>query len=329
MRIERIDFTDPGDRLAQWHAAHLASEESRPGFWLGLRRFTVMVERGWADNLMEAWVAEEAGHVLGGYSLHLPTRDNVHGCSLRFFVVHPGHRRRGTGSALLAHAGRRAREHGRRTIRITGPAEVAVSAFAEAAGAKLGMVDTRAALDLHAADRPALAGARAEAVRRARDYRLERWTGPTPPELVPDMVRLMEGMNDAPQDGLEIEGVRWDADRYVASEEAIRDAGLLAYTTIARHVETGEPAGYTQIHVDAEEPRGWSHQGDTTVLAAHRGHRLGLLMKIENTSWFQERDPSIRYVVTRNADSNTHMVAINELMGFRPLDRWHHWQLRL
>ncbi|GAA3124769.1 GNAT family N-acetyltransferase [Streptosporangium carneum] len=329
MRIERIDFTDPGSRTAQWHAAYLTSQTGVPGPLPGLRRFTVMVERGWSNHHVEAWVAEEAGLVVGGCSLHFPTTDNTHSCDLRFLVVHPGHRRRGTGSALLEHCVRRARAHGRELILSDVRAEEAADAFAAGAGAELGMVNGRRALDLHAADWPGLDGMRARAVRHAEGYRLERWAGATPPELAPDMVALMAGMNDAPHDGLEVEGARWDAERYLLSEEAVRAAGLLTYTTLARHGRSGEPAGFTQLHVSREDPGNWGQQGDTTVLAAHRGRRLGLLMKIENAAWFHEREPSVQRVVTWNADSNTHMVAINELMGFRTLDRWHHWQLRL
>jgi len=34
-------------------------------------------------------------------------------------------------------------------------------------------------------------------------------------------------------------------------------------------------------------------------------------------------------VTTWNAASNAHMIAINEAMGFRPIDLWCDWQLRL
>jgi hypothetical protein len=34
-------------------------------------------------------------------------------------------------------------------------------------------------------------------------------------------------------------------------------------------------------------------------------------------------------VNTWNAGVNAHMVAINESLGFRPIDRWREWQLEL
>ena len=40
-----------------------------------------------------------------------------------------------------------------------------------------------------------------------------------------------------------------------------------------------------------------------------------------------EAEPGLERVITGNADVNGHMIAINEALGFRVLDRWPHWQL--
>ena len=51
------------------------------------------------------------------------------------------------------------------------------------------------------------------------------------------------------------------------------------YTLAARHDQTGELAGLTALGVDPMQPD-WGFQALTAVTRAHRGHRLGLLVKV-------------------------------------------------
>ena len=61
-------------------------------------------------------------------------------------------------------------------------------------------------------------------------------------------------------------------------------SGFRFYRIIARHRGTGELAGLTVVTVDSEAPRR-AHQHDTSVVRAHRGHRLGLLLKADMMRW--------------------------------------------
>jgi hypothetical protein len=66
----------------------------------------------------------------------------------------------------------------------------------------------------------------------------------------------------------------------------------------------------------------------TVVTRPHRGHRLGLLLKVAMLDLLARREPQIRQIVTWNAESNRHMAAINETLGYRVMDRWTtSWQL--
>lgn len=65
------------------------------------------------------------------------------------------------------------------------------------------------------------------------------------------------------------------------------------------------------------------------VLREHRGHRLGLLLKLTNLLWLREREPHLERIITWNATSNGPMLAINEAMGFELLDEWNEWRLAL
>ena len=57
------------------------------------------------------------------------------------------------------------------------------------------------------------------------------------------------------------------------------------------------------------------------MLREHRGHRLGLLLKAEMMRWLAEAEPQIATIDTDNAESNRHMIAVNERLGYRVVGR--------
>ena len=67
-------------------------------------------------------------------------------------------------------------------------------------------------------------------------------------------------------------------------------------------------------------------QNVTIVDPDHRGHRLGMWIKVANLRYLMAHEPAVRAIDTWNAASNTHMIAINEAVGFRPVDAWGMWQ---
>ena len=63
------------------------------------------------------------------------------------------------------------------------------------------------------------------------------------------------------------------------------------------------------------------HQHDTSVVRAHRGHRLGLLLKADMMRWLAEVEPQLQTIDTLNAESNDHMIGVNERLGYRVMGR--------
>jgi hypothetical protein len=52
------------------------------------------------------------------------------------------------------------------------------------------------------------------------------------------------------------------------------------------------------------------------VLDEHRGHRLGLAVKLANLDFLARELPTAHRVITSNAAVNAPMIAVNDLMGF-------------
>jgi RimJ/RimL family protein N-acetyltransferase len=53
------------------------------------------------------------------------------------------------------------------------------------------------------------------------------------------------------------------------------------------------------------------------VTRPHRGHRLGLLTKAAMLEWLAAAEPRLERIVTTNAEVNSHMIAVNEMLGYQ------------
>ena len=83
-----------------------------------------------------------------------------------------------------------------------------------------------------------------------------------------------------------------------------------------------------QAPVDDESPA-YAEQEDTAVARGHRGHRLGLLLKAEMCRWLLEAEPEVQHIDTWNAESNTHMRAVNRRLGYQVIGRSVEYQRRI
>jgi RimJ/RimL family protein N-acetyltransferase len=159
----------------------------------------------------------------------------------------------------------------------------------------------------------------------AAGYTLTSWDGATPEEWLGPVARLNEALADAPH-GEDEEPQVWDADRVRRVDQLSLERGLRRYSVAAVETGTGDLAALTQLAIE-ETPPDWGHQELTAVARAHRGHRLGLLTKLAMLDLLAAREPEVRFIETWNGEDNEHMVAINELIGFRPTGRVTSWLL--
>ncbi len=66
----------------------------------------------------------------------------------------------------------------------------------------------------------------------------------------------------------------------------------------------------------------------TAVAREHRGHRLGLRLKLAMLDLLARREPRLRHIMTSNAETNAHMIAINETLGYLVIGRTERsWEL--
>ncbi|MFY9890184.1 MAG: GNAT family N-acetyltransferase [Streptosporangiaceae bacterium] len=273
------------------------------------------------------WLArDEAGEPAGCYVLTLPSRENPD-MAVCMLAVRPERRREGTGTSLLRHCAREARQAGRLRLAGEAPDDSPGAAFAAASGGQPGIAFEFRRLVIDAGLHARLARLRAEAAGRAAGYTLVSWRGATPVRYLAGSAQLSAAMADAPADD-GVEPQIWDASRIRNFEQTLLASGQQLCTVAARQEKTGCVAAITQIRIDSASP-GWAYQGITAVLPEHRGHRLGLLVKAEMLDRLIAAAPEVRQVRARNAGANEHMVAINEQLGFRLSSVRRDWELDL
>lgn len=148
------------------------------------------------------------------------------------------------------------------------------------------------------------------------DYRLHTWIDRTPERWRDDIAMLATRMStDAPSAGLEVAEDVWTVERVLEFEALHADGPRRHLVAAVEHVPSGGLVGYTELTVPAELDRAVS-QDDTIVVREHRGHRLGMLLKVGNLVHLLRTFPGHPSVTTFNAEENRHMLAVNEAVGF-------------
>jgi GNAT superfamily N-acetyltransferase len=256
--------------------------------------------------------------------MYVPTLDNLTAATVEL-RVHPDHRRRGHARAFLAVLLNELASLGRPRVFFQVPSPYPTGAgpgepLLREVGARPVLREVRRVVDLPA--QPVFE------TREAPDgYRLVQWVDHAPDELVEDMAYLMHRMSvDVPLEEMDWEPEVWDVDRYRAKEAAAGLRQRSRFATAVVHADSGKVVGFTDIGVSSVAPE-TGYQWETLVLTEHRGHGLGLLLKAHNHRHVREGSPGTRWINTWNAESNTWMVAVNEALGFVPMEYWTEWQL--
>jgi GNAT superfamily N-acetyltransferase len=300
----------PADEiLVHWHDPH---EPQRLWAVRDADRIVARGILGWQLGSTEvAWITiqvlpDHVGAGIGG-ALHEVLEREARAAGfdrMVAYAVHPP----GDGEQLTPPTGFGAIPAGNREVR-----------FLRGRGWRLEQVErgSRIALPVDEADLDRrLAGARTAA---GPDYAVHTWQGPTPASWLADQAVLRTRMStDAPSAGLEEPEDVWDAARVAAHDERMARGPRTTLTAVAEHLPTGRLVGYTQLAVPHDLARPVT-QEDTLVLREHRGHRLGMLLKVANLAQLQRVAPGHTGLLTWNAEENRPMLDVNEAVGFVPI----------
>jgi GNAT superfamily N-acetyltransferase len=263
-------------------------------------------------------------------TVRLPLRDNLSNATISMSVL-PSRRRQGVGTEFAHKILEFVRGEGRTTATWTVGSSLGEEspgcAFSRGLGARCVLSRLRREMDLTSVEENDLdAIVRTEIGSHAGDYGIVTWIGRAPDHLVEGVAQLVGRMStDTPHGDLMWETEVWDSSRWREKEDDAFRSGRrrLAAGAVDRR---GRLAAFTDVGVYVQQPS-VAEQWNTIVDPDHRGHRLGLAVKVANLRNLIREVPAALRLETWNANENSWMIAINELLGFIAVERVDEFQL--
>lgn len=324
--IEACDI-EVDEHVAAFHAVDTALDrEALPDHpVMPLEQYALQVRYRPSFRTARRWMARVGGDVVGIASASWNDTDDNRSHASVYAGVLAGHRRRGIGRELLAAAVASLPED-RTIIDTDARLDHEGEHLLRAIGAVRRHVGRRSICPLTEDVRPLLEGWVARAKERAGGYSAVVWDGPCPDELIDAFVHAKHVMNTAPLEQLDRDDDVWTVERLREYERVFQARGLDWWTVAVRHDESGQIAGYTELHFPRRWPQ-YAYQEDTGVWPEHRERGLGRWLKAASALRALDERPEVELIETWNAGSNEPMLNINVAMGFRPLEYWGDWQV--
>ena len=324
IEVRELDSGDVTMLRRWWEVGYAATRERPVDFWTPW----VQAEPLWTlppvDREVHTFGAFDAEEMVGAARLMMPEKDNTHLAFLELYV-RPERRREGIGRATLELVEAVAADRGRTTVlgsAVERPgAAGAASRFAAATGYPRVSREEIKVVDLAAteADWPALAEEVADAT---LGYDLLWWADAVPAEHLDDMlVLLTRFLDEIPLEGMDLKAQQWDESRLRRIEERRLKSGFHELVVAVR-APGGRLVGYSNVIRGTSTPH-WCGIDGTLVLPEHRGHRLGLALKVRLHQLVREQYLDCRFVMTGNAGVNAHMNAVNERLGYTVVEEEH------
>lgn len=266
--------------------------------------------------------AYEGERIVGVAELGYSLQDNPQLADLEV-TVRPDCRRRGIGRALYGEASARRRAAGRTSA----CGEVSVVdgdgplAFAREMGAESVHEEDHLMLDLPLADDRV----RELTAKVAGDYEIVTWQGRCPDDLIDAYAAMRTQMNqDVPVGELDWEAVVMTPERIRAGEERLAKSYDIVVAAARR--ADGVLGGYSLVYLAHGSDQ--VLQDDTLVMPEHRGHRLGLALKLATYAVIAAEHPDRVTMHTWTDPENHAMYATNTAFGYRPVERLHEVQVK-
>ncbi len=287
--------------------------------------FLKMVRFSFPGEREQIGVAIVDGSPVGWARVSVFERENLDKCWLQL-EVDPQHRRQGVGAALVEWTEQQAKEAGRDLlltqvfVPVGDRASHADREFALRRGYTVSSVEIVRSLPLPVAT---------DLLTRYRDHAAEAMGDAYELSVHVDGVpeHLRQGvcdasnrlMLDAPTGDVEFEPESMTVEDYQTLLDHLRDKGSTFLTAVAVHRDTGVVAAYTDLSIPSGDPH-VVFQWGTLVLPEHRGHRLGMGVKVANLDALAALAPGRRSVQTMNDEQNPWMVRINQDLGFEIIE---------
>jgi GNAT superfamily N-acetyltransferase len=324
VQVRQVDPADETALRAIWRVARAAHDLRPHNTYWAWEPFAATQRTPRSDLTTDLLAAyDDQGSVVGMVELQLFGAANPH-LAAADLHVHPDHRRLGVGTALLAELERRVTEAERTALLMevfVTPGEPSPGReFALRHGFAVAMEEGFKACDLQATEGrwdalEAEAAQRHEGHEGHDGYRIVTWQRRVPDDLVAAYCRLQSVfLDEAPLGEMEIQAEPWDAKRVHERDDRLEGAGRHQIGAVALAAD-GSPAGLCELSVAEADPA-VGMQGITLVLPGHRGHRLGMALKIATQRALRRAEPRCTHVFTDNADVNVHMNAVNDQLGF-------------
>jgi len=279
---------------------------------------------------LAAW---DSGSVVGVVWADFPQRDNLHLATAEVWVP-TRHGGRGVGSALLSELEQLAASEGRAVLTVTQEEPLewggrsAGRRFAAHHGYEVAIENAKRNLRVPVPEAH-LAALEADALPHATGYEILTLQGRWPEEMADARCQMGRHMStDPPMEDFPLEEENWDVDRVRRIEALIADMDRTLLITAARERASRNVVGFSEITVPRGAPE-VAYQWDTLVMEAHRGHRLGTLLKVANLRALAEASPRTEIVNTWNAAVNDPMISVNDALGCEVAGTSRDWQKRL
>jgi len=241
--------------------------------------------------------------------------------------VHPEFRRRGLGRALLREIAAAAADD-ERTVLGGGTVQGhAAENFLAAVGCTQRLLDRRSRCHIDQVEQSLIDDwiATGAAKAKAAGYSLIFFEPPIPTEYRERFLDVVNTMNDAPRDELDMEDWKPTEEKLADREQRALESGNRSWKMVVRHDATDEFVSFTEIDWHPAVPQVlW--QGGTAVKPAHRGHAIGRWIKASMLQKIRTEQPEAEFIDTWNAGSNKWMLAINDDLGFKPYIWYTAWQ---
>jgi len=319
--VRELDRADEGQLHDWWTCGHDAMSTLPVDLWTDWEISRHALPQVDPESRIVFLGAYDGDTMVGSGLVVLPLADNTHLGVVQVWVP-PDRRRRGYGTALLDHGEALVAAAGRTTIlsdvRVPVGEETDDSRWATSHGYAVANVDGVKVVDLEASAAllPAL---EAQAAERRGGYRLVWWADPAPEEHLDSLAAAMSRfLEEIPLGDLDLEPEVWTPER-LRAREARRASQRRQAIVVVALTPSGEVAGYSDLVVAPHAPRVAGIE-DTLVLPDHRGHRLGLGMKVLLHQQLRALHPGAELIVTGNATTNRWMNDVNEQLGYRLVD---------